>query len=98
MTLKEFKETLNKSGEVPEQIPLTLQALWYDAKGDWDGAHRIISKIKTREGAWVHAYLHRKEGDLINSRYWYRKADRPESQDKLEQEWENISYFLLSRP
>ena len=95
MTLAEFKETVGRLNKAPEHLPPTLQALWHDAKGDWDGAHQIAQDIDTSEGAWVHAYLHRKEGDLSNASYWYRRAGRPESLDDLDQEWGNISQALL---
>ena len=54
-----------------------VRALWHDATGDWDGAHRVAQDVETPEGAWVHAYLHRKEGDIGNAGYWYRRAGKP---------------------
>ena len=67
-----------------------LAALWWAAKGDWDAAHRIVQDEDTREAAWVHAYLHRVEGDLSNAGYWYRQAGQPAAKDSLEAEWERI--------
>lgn len=66
MTIEEFKSTLNNS-HPPEALPPLLEALWYDAKGNWHRAHEIAQEIAGKEGAWVHAYLHRKEGDLSNA-------------------------------
>lgn len=54
-----------------------LRALWYDLNGDWDTAHRIVQQMDDRHAMWIHAYLHRKEPDLANARYWYRQANKP---------------------
>ena len=67
-----------------------LAALWWAAKGNWDTAHKIVMNEETNEAAWVHAYLHRVEGDLGNAGYWYRKASQPMAKDSLEAEWERI--------
>lgn len=67
-----------------------LAALWWAAKGDWDAAHKIVQDEDTREAAWVHAYLHRVEGDLSNAAYWYRRAGQPVAQDSLDAEWGRI--------
>src|SRR5262249_50412517 len=72
MTLDEFRQTLTARA-VPEMAPL-LRALWHDAQGDWTRAHEIAQEVEDSTGAWVHAYLHRKEGDLGNAGYWYRRA------------------------
>ena len=71
-----------------------LAALWWAAKGDWDAAHKIVMNEETREAAWVHAYLHRVEGDLGNAGYWYRQAGQPVAKDSLEAEWERITAAL----
>jgi hypothetical protein len=73
-----------------------LRALWSEARGDWKTAHEITQDIEGQRAAWVHAYLHRKEGDLSNARYWYRRAERPEATDALDQEWERIVCALLT--
>jgi len=86
---------LRDEGEIPEDIPLLLQALLLDAAGDWDSAHRIVQNELTREGSWIHAYLHRKEGDLPNASYWYSNAGRIMPQTGLNEEWENIARELL---
>jgi hypothetical protein len=71
-----------------------LAALWWAAKGDWDQAHKIVQDESDRNSAWVHAYLHRVEGDLGNAGYWYRQAGQPEPKDTLEAEWEHIAAAL----
>ena len=81
----------------PGGLSPPLEALWHDAKGDWATAHRIVMNAQSAAAAWVHAYLHRKEGDLDNARYWYRKAKRPEATGTLEEEWMAIAEALLAR-
>jgi hypothetical protein len=72
-----------------------LRALWLEARGDWDGAHQIAQADSSRDAAWVHAYLHRKEGDTGNAAYWYRQAGRPQGQGGFEEEWRSIAGTLL---
>tara|TARA_Y100001954_G_C15295781_1_gene353528 strand:- start:60 stop:359 length:300 start_codon:yes stop_codon:yes gene_type:complete len=79
----------------PEQASLALQSLWHAAKGDWETAHNVAVEDKSASGAWVHAYLHRVEGDLSNAGYWYRKAGRPEASNSLQEEWGQIAEALL---
>lgn len=74
-----------------------LLALWFDARGDWAKAHEIAQGVEDVDGAWVHAYLHRKEGDTWNAGYWYRRAGRPEARGSLREEWEQIVGELLAR-
>ena len=88
MTLAQFKDSLTNSSP-PEVSPL-LQAMWYDGNGNWNKAHDIAQEIHSREGSWIHAYLHRKEGDLSNAQYWYYKAKRNMPDYTLEQEWEKL--------
>ena len=95
MTLHEFKTTLS-SDEAPGVAPL-LQALWHDARGDWNEAHRLAQDVETTDGAWVHAYLHRKEGDVGNAAYWYGRAQQQVATDALDAEWQRIAATLLSR-
>ncbi|MHA8101254.1 hypothetical protein PQG46_05395 [Aquirufa nivalisilvae] len=90
-----FKETLKLSSP-PTNFNLILQSLWYDAKGDWDKAHAQVDQLNDRESAWVHAYLHRKEGDLWNADYWYTRAKQSRPSISLEQEWENLVLFFLT--
>jgi hypothetical protein len=94
MTLDEFTASL-KDPTPPAQLSAVLRALWQDARGDWDAAHRIAQDVDDAQGAWVHAYLHRKEGDLGNAAYWYRRAGQPPASDSLQDEWARIVRALL---
>ncbi len=96
MNIDDFKRILRELKDPPEQLSEVLKALWYDAKGDWDRAHRIAQEVGSRDGSWVHAYLHRKEGDLDNARYWYGRAGRSECQLPLQGEWEQIALHLCA--
>ncbi|OLB60711.1 MAG: hypothetical protein DMG04_22910 [Acidobacteria bacterium] len=93
MTIDEFRATL--SAAEPPAMPILLRALWYDARGDWHRAHTIAQDVDDAGGAWVHAYLHRKEGDLGNAGYWYQRAGRDVASDPLDAEWERIAAALL---
>ena len=73
-----------------------LRALWLDARGDWDGAHEAAQADEGGDGDWVHAYLHRKEGDAGNAAYWYRRAGKPVCRTSLDEEWEAIASALLT--
>ncbi len=94
MTFDEFKASLDQSAPSAGLSP-ALQALWQDAKGEWDAAHALAQSQEDATGAWVHAYLHRVEGDLTNAGYWYRRADKPASEAALAEEWEDIARALL---
>lgn len=96
MTLSELKASLTDA-DPPETLPPLLAALWRDAKGDWDGAHRLAQDVEGADGAWVHAYLHRKEGDAGNAAYWYRRAGRPVARISLDEEWEQIAAALAEQ-
>jgi hypothetical protein len=96
VTLDEFKDTLS-SGTPPNVSP-ALCALWHDARGDWTEAHRIAQDIDDATGAWIHAYLHRKEGDPGNAGYWYGQAKQPAATDSLDAEWSRIATHLLGQP
>lgn len=87
---------LKNSTDVNKFSPL-LQALWHDAHGDWERAHDITQNIETPDGAWVHAYLHRKEGDQWNADYWYRRAGKNRPNMTLDEEWEDIAQILLQK-
>ena len=76
--------------EPADGISVYLEALWYDAKGDWDKAHRTIQDVEDGDAAWIHAYLHRKEGDTSNADYWYRQAAKERSTASLEEEWKEL--------
>ena len=94
MTLDQFRRTLANRAP-PADSPAALAALWWSAKGDWDKAHAIVMDESSRDAAWVHAYLHRVEGDLDNARYWYRRAARTPATGPVEQEWSDIAAALL---
>ena len=94
MTLDEFKISLAEATP-PTGLSQLLQALWEDAKGNWDKAHKIAQSVADSNGAWVHAYLHRKEGDLSNALYWYSCAGRTKPNQSLREEWEEIVFALL---
>jgi len=94
MNIVEFKTSVSRSSP-PAGLAPPLEALWWAAKDDWDKAHGIVMKQDSREAAWVHAYLHRVEGDLDNAGYWYRKARRPAKSGPLPAEWAAIAAALL---
>jgi hypothetical protein len=85
MTGSELRRSASADG-----LPPLLAALWWDAQGDWQRAHEIAQAVDTPEGAWVHAYLHRKEGDLENADYWYRRAGRQRPAAPLAAEWAEL--------
>ena len=91
-----FEDLLSwkEAGSFPEDIPPLLQALLLEAAGDWDNAHRIAQNDPSENGSWVHAYLHRVEGDLGNASYWYRSAGKRMPEFSLEEEWEYIAMAL----
>jgi len=94
VNMAEFRASL--SGAVPApDLDAPLAALWWAAKGAWDQAHKIVQDETSADAAWVHAYLHRIEGDLGNAGYWYRQAAKPVAGDSLETEWERIASALL---
>jgi hypothetical protein len=96
MTIDELKATLASSSP-PAGLPVTIVALWHDARGDWDAAHRVAQDVDDEDGAWIHAYLHRKEGDPGNAAYWYRRAERKPAAGSLDDEWTAIATALLAR-
>jgi hypothetical protein len=95
MTLAEFRATLSEAAPPAGLAPL-LAALWHDAKGDWEAAHHVAQDIESAGGSWVHAYLHRKEGNTGNAAYWYRRAGKPVATGSLDDEWAQITSALLS--
>jgi len=86
MKAGEFRTTLREENP-PEGLPLPLEALWWDAKGDWARAHGLVDELETKDGMAVHAYLHRKEGAASNADYWYRRAGKGFHRAELEDEW-----------
>ena len=93
-TLTEFKESLNLEQPI-SGLSAQLKSLWYDGKGDWHQAHAQVDHLTDKESAWVHAYLHRKEGDIWNADYWYKKAEQVRPNLSLEEEWEQIVLRLI---
>lgn len=86
MTIGEFRASL-KGAAPPEGLSAPLQALWWDARGEWSRAHGLVDELETREGMAVHAYLHRKEGAEWNANYWYERAGRRFHRAELSEEW-----------
>ena len=96
LSLADLEASLAGTEPPPGLAPMVL-ALWRAAKGDWNGAHAIAQEQDDEEGAWVHAYLHRVEGDLGNAGYWYRRARKPQASGDLEAEWRTIAAALLAK-
>lgn len=94
MDIQAFRDSV-RSDTPPDGLDRALQALWQDAKGNWDAAHQLAQAQDDATGAWVHAYLHRVEGDLANAGYWYRRAGKPASSAPLKEEWDEIATALL---
>lgn len=97
MTVSEFK-SCTKNPHPRKEWPLHIKALWHDARGDWEKAHTIIENTIELSSSWVHAYLHRKEGDQWNAEFWYRQAGKPVPNCSITEEWSNIasSYFSIA--
>lgn len=86
MDIIKFTQMLEENSE-PVISSKYLLSLWYDKKGNWDKAHQIVQDIPDSNAAWIHAYLHRKEGDLSNAGYWYSRAGKKPQQNNLNEEW-----------
>jgi hypothetical protein len=97
MTVEDLRTAVDRRTPLSDSAPTLVRALWHDATGNWDAAHEVAQDVETPEGAWVHAYLHRKEGDLGNAGYWYRRAGKPATTGPLDEEWEAIAAALLGR-
>jgi hypothetical protein len=89
MTFNDFQTSTANDQPNPNLSPI-FQSLWWDKKGSWERAHNIAQDIHTNEGSWIHAYLHRKEGDIWNADYWYRKAGKSRPDTTLDEEWEAL--------
>lgn len=96
MTLQDFQAGL-ASGAPPAGLSPPLLALWHDGRGDWDAAHRVAQDVESPDGSWIHAYLHRKEGDAGNAAYWYQRAGKPVFTASLDEEWRDIVTALLAQ-
>jgi hypothetical protein len=94
MTVDELRGSLGRD-QPPVGLSPLLRALWLDGRGDWSGAHAIAQDDGSRDAAWVHAYLHRKEGDHGNAAYWYRQAGRAPFSGSLDEEWATIASALI---
>jgi len=94
MYFDEFKASVN-ADYPPEKISKELKALWWDAKGNWKKAHRIVQEMNNTTASWVHAYMHRREGDLSNASFWYTNAGRKMATSSLEDEWDEIVKAIL---
>ncbi|HUZ58566.1 MAG TPA: hypothetical protein VMU83_07280 [Hanamia sp.] len=94
MNLYSFKKSL--SGSIPPQnLSVHLKALWFEGKGEWDKAHQLIQDVDDSNASWIHAFLHRKEGDVSNADYWYRRAEKKRPAVSLEKEWEEIVTAMI---
>jgi hypothetical protein len=96
MTMDEFRRSL-EGNELPADLIPALRALWWDARGNWERAHSYAQDEDAASGAWVHAYLHRKEGDRGNAGYWYRRAGKSFCEKSLPEEWLSITQELIQQ-
>ena len=96
MTPEAFRLSLDATVP-PGDLEPALTALWWDGKNDWERAHDLVAEEEGPDMAWVHAYLHRKEGDVGNAAYWYRRAGQPVASGSLGDEWARIAASLLTR-
>lgn len=96
MSFEELRQSIDRDAAPPAGWSGAVQALWHDARGDWEAAHAAAQDDPSRDGSWVHAYLHRKEGDLGNAGYWYSRAGRPMPAGSvtLEAEWSDLARAL----
>ena len=95
MTFEEFNSSVTNRTP-PSGSSYQLEALWYDAKGDWNKSHEVVQDINSKDAAWIHAYLHRKEGDIGNAGYWYSRAGKSMATGTLEEEWERLVKEFLN--
>jgi hypothetical protein len=95
LTLDAFKASAAADAP-PAGLPKPLLALWWGKKGNWEKAHETAQSEKTKDGSWVHGYLHRVEGDLDNSSYWYGQSGRKRPDMPLDEEWDKIAAALLA--
>lgn len=94
MNEQEFTQSLDEK-QPPEKVNVFLQALWWENKGNWQKAHELIEHVDGLEASWVHAYLHRKEGDAWNADYWYRRAGKSRPSGTIAEEWQSlVNYFI----
>ena len=96
MTLADLEAAVASRSPLPADAPPLLRGLWHDAVGDWEQAHAVAQDLHTPDGSWLHAYLHRKEGDVDNAAYWYRRAGRPVARGALDDEWRALAAAFTS--
>jgi hypothetical protein len=94
MNFETFQQSINATAP-PQNISVYLLAMWYDANGNWEKAHAMADSLNDATACWVHAYLHRKEGDYGNANYWYSRGNKKMPSVSLPEEWENIVKALL---
>ena len=94
MNVNEFRKSVERDSP-PDNLSVPVEALWWDAKGDWAKAHGLVDELESKDGMAVHAYLHRKEGSLSNADYWYERAGRSFHRPALEEEWSALVVGLL---
>ncbi|GGK64429.1 hypothetical protein ACD591_01335 [Rufibacter glacialis] len=94
MDFAKFQESLTQAAP-PAQASVYLQAMWLEAQGKWEEAHALIQDLPDQKAAWVHAYLHRKEGDLWNADYWYRRANQKRPSVSWQEEWQQLVLAFL---
>ncbi|MES2455844.1 MAG: hypothetical protein V4594_09900 [Bacteroidota bacterium] len=95
MDIQEFKSSILKD-QIPTELSVQSKSLWYDGKGDWKKAHDLIDQLNDKHSAHIHAYLHRKEGDIWNADYWYTRAGQKRPNLTPEQEWEQLVTLYLN--
>lgn len=96
MKLEAFIQSIDTEKEPPNDISNGLKALWWEKKGNWEKSHDIAQEMMSTDGSWIHAYLHRVEGDLGNAAYWYNRAGKPiKRNEDQNEEWEQIVEALL---
>ncbi len=96
MTFDQLEAAVAARNPPSDEEPVLIRAMWCVATGDWARAHALAQEVETPDGAWVHAYLHRHEGDVDNAGYWYRRAGRPVSRGDLDLEWLEIASALTA--
>lgn len=95
LSIEEFRQSLTNAAP-PDNLSNLLLALWHEGKGDWARAHDLLQHEDNANGSWIHAYLHRVEGDPGNAAYWYRRAGKPVSQKSLADEWNELVGAMLA--
>ena len=96
MNKSTFIELVDGDSQLPDELSPPLKALFLGRRGAWETSHDIANALDTPLGSWIHAWLHRVEGDLSNASYWYRLAGRPDATGELENEWEELAEAALA--